>query len=149
MRIRRAITAAAAVATITAGTLAAFATPSYAAVPKKCTTYNQGGWTGDVCVTYFGLGSDIFKSNADVTAFPSNCATIRVDLLNRYGVLDRAGTSVACRTGNIAGGLDCGSDCLDPRERAAARVNAYDSAGNLIFTAQSDVLASPFAPPLP
>ncbi|MEU1587847.1 hypothetical protein [Micromonospora sp. NPDC005710] len=150
MRIRRAIGAAATVTAVTAGVLAGFAAPSQAAIPKECATYTQGGWNGDVCVSYIGLGNSLFRTNANVTAFPANCATIRVDLLNAYGVLSRTGVAVPCQTGAIKGAHNCaGAECITPRERAVARINAYDSAGNLILTVQTAVLASPFAPEVP
>jgi hypothetical protein len=144
MRIRRFITAAVVVAATSIGLVATVGTPGYAIGRSTCTTYDQGGFTGDVCVQYLGLGEGRFIGNGHAQSYPGNCATFRIDLIDPDGSRVQTTGPLACHTGTIG---SVGFPAIGfVKERAFARLTSFDGAGNSILSVQTDILASPFSP---
>jgi hypothetical protein len=147
MRSRRVITAAVTVAAAAAAMVAAVGTPSYAVGFKTCTPFDQDGWKGDACMSYAGLGGDgELVATAHADSYPTNCATFRIDLIDPYGTRERSTANIPCHTGSI--GMVEFAAIGFVKERAYDRLTAFDSAGNSIFSFDSPVFASPYAPPI-
>jgi hypothetical protein len=146
MKVFRTSTAAVAVATAVTAVVTAVGAPSYAAGRQTCTPFNQGGWNGDVCVSYVGFGDGEFIGTAHAVSYPSDCASFRIDLVDPYSSLVKTTGNLPCRTGTI-GSVEFPAIAF-VKERAQAHLLSFDSAGNTLLSVETDILASPFAPPV-
>ncbi|MEV4140957.1 hypothetical protein AB0J72_53435 [Dactylosporangium sp. NPDC049742] len=150
MSIRKAVTTAVAVAATAAGLVLTAGAPSSAASgynpPRQCSLYDQSGYKGDVCVTYYGFGDGVFVADAHAERYPAGCARFRVDLIDTYGTRTWTSGDVPCVTGTV--GSARYPAIVFVKERAQARVTSYDSTGAVLLSVTTDVLASPYAPRL-
>jgi hypothetical protein len=139
MRIRNAFSAAVVVATATAGMITAVSPAQAAWEPpfRKCTSFDQSGFEGDVCVDRVGLGPQTFLGLGHIQAFPSNCAKLRVDVVDPDGTAVHSVNNIPCATGTVG----------TARYLAELHVNrlvSFDSAGNTLLSVNSEIIVSPF-----
>ncbi|WNM35904.1 hypothetical protein RKE30_38905 [Streptomyces sp. Li-HN-5-11] len=144
MRIRNAISAAVFVATTAVGTITAVCGPAQAdwAPFRKCTSFDQSGFKGDVCVDRIGLGPQEFLGLGHIQAFPSNCATFRVDVVDPDGTAVHSVNNIPCATGMVGTARYLAE--LHVNGRAYARLVSFDSAGKTLLSVNSEIIVSPF-----
>ncbi|MER5728388.1 hypothetical protein ABT084_08550 [Streptomyces sp. NPDC002138] len=145
MRIRNAISAAVVVATTTVGMITTAVGPAQAAwVPpfRKCTSFDQSGFKGDVCVDRVGLGPQEFLGLGHIQEFPSKCAKFRVDVVDPDGTAVHSVNNIPCATGAVGTARYLAE--LHVNGRAYARLVSFDSAGNTLLSVNSEVIVSPF-----
>ncbi|WP_326670558.1 hypothetical protein [Streptomyces sp. NBC_01257] len=145
MRIRNSISTAVVVATATVGMIAATGSPAQADwVPpfRKCTSFDQNGFKGDVCVDRIGLGPQEFLGLGHIQEFPSNCARFRVDVVDPDGTAVRSVNNIPCATGAVGTARYLAE--LHVNGRAYARLVSFDSAGNTLLSVNSEIIVSPF-----
>ncbi|MFJ9742045.1 hypothetical protein [Streptomyces sp. NPDC101166] len=145
MRIRNAISAAVVMATATVGTITAVGGPAQAAWEppfRKCTSFDQSGFRGDVCVDRVGLGPQEFLGLGHIQAFPGNCATLRVDVVDPDGTAVHSVNNVPCANGTVGTARYLAE--LHVNGRAYARLVSFDRAGNTLLSVNSEIIVSPF-----
>ncbi|MEH0548196.1 hypothetical protein QA802_35575 [Streptomyces sp. B21-105] len=145
MRIRKAISAGVVVATAAVGTITAVGGPAQAAWEppfRKCTSFDQGGFRGDVCVDRVGLGPQEFLGLGHIQAFPSKCAKFRVDVVDPDGTAVRSVNNIPCATGTVGTARYLAE--LHVNGRAYARLVSFDSEGNTLLSVNSEIIVSPF-----
>jgi hypothetical protein len=144
MRIRNAISAAVVAAAATVGMITAVSPAQAAWEPpfRKCTSFDQSGFRGDVCVDRVGLGPQEFLGLGHIQEFPSNCAKLRVDVVDPDGTAVRSVNNIPCATGTVGTARYLAE--LHVNGRAYARLVSFDSAGNTLLSVNSEIIVSPF-----
>ncbi|MDX5563135.1 hypothetical protein PYK79_06485 [Streptomyces sp. ID05-04B] len=145
MRIRKAISTAVAVTTAAVGMITAAGGPAQADwVPpfRKCTSFDQSGFKGDVCVDRVGLGPQEFLGLGHIQAFPGKCAKLRVDVVDPDGTAVHSVNNIPCATGAVGTARYLAE--LHVNGRAYARLVGFDSAGNTLLSVNSEIIVSPF-----
>ncbi|WP_330331937.1 hypothetical protein OHS33_20940 [Streptomyces sp. NBC_00536] len=145
MRIRKAISSAVVVATAAVGTITAVGGPAQAAwVPpfRKCTSFDQNGFKGNVCVDRIGWGPQEFLGQGEIQSFPSKCAKFRVDVVDPDGTAVHSVDNIPCTTGTIGTARYLAE--LHVNGRAYARLAGFDSAGNTLLSVNSEIIVSPY-----
>ncbi|MFF4383660.1 hypothetical protein [Kitasatospora sp. NPDC001547] len=147
MRIRKAISATvvaatAAVGIVTATGGAAQAQTAWVPPFQKCTSFDQNGFKGDVCVDRVGWGPQEFIGFGQIESFPANCAKFRVDVADPDGTAVHSVNDIPCTTGHVGTARYLAE--LHVNGRGYARLVAFDGAGKTLLSVNSEIIVSPY-----